>query len=315
MTRRLLQTIDCDYMLPGLAAAFLRVEGDEAAFVETNTSHAVPKLLAALAAAQLRPEQVRWVIVTHVHLDHAGGASALMKALPNATLLAHPRAARHLIDPSRLVASATQVYGAENFARLYGVIEPIDPARVRSLEDGASIELGSSSLQVFHTRGHANHHFVVFDSTSSSVFTGDTFGLVYPRLQRAKRFAFPSTSPTDYDGLEARKSIDRVLSLGAERAFLTHFGEVRDLLVIADQLRRWLDLSDALVREAAALPPAEREPLLRRRLAAALEQAALEAGLSLDDNDWRLLDLDLGLNAQGLAFAAGKPLPFTTIST
>ena len=92
-----LVTIDCDYVAPQLASAYLRVQGDEAAFVETNTALAVPKLLDALAREGLRPEQVRWVIVTHVHLDHAGGASALERACPNEKLLAHPRAARHLI--------------------------------------------------------------------------------------------------------------------------------------------------------------------------------------------------------------------------
>jgi glyoxylase-like metal-dependent hydrolase (beta-lactamase superfamily II) len=306
MHLRYTQTIDCDYIRPELAAAYLRVEGDEAAFLETNTSHAAPRLLAALAAANLRPEQVRWVIVTHVHLDHAGGSSALMKALPNATLLAHPRAARHLIDPSRLVASASQVYGAETFARLYGTIEPIDAARVRALDDGASVELGGVSLQVIYTRGHANHHFVVVDQAASSVFTGDTFGLVYPRLQRAGRFALPSTSPTDYDGTEARRSIDKVLDLGVERAFLTHFGEVCDLEVVAGQLRRWLDVSDALVQEAAGLASQEREELLRQRLAAEMDRAAAAVGLTLDDGDRELLALDLRLNAQGLAFAAGK---------
>src|SRR3954471_23425092 len=110
-----IHTIDCDYIYPRFAAAYLRVAGDEAAFVETNTSHAAPKLLAALASRGMRPEQVRWVIVTHVHLDHAGGAGAIMRACPNATLLAHPRAARHIVDPSKLVASATKVYGAERF--------------------------------------------------------------------------------------------------------------------------------------------------------------------------------------------------------
>src|SRR5690606_33155614 len=109
---------------------YLLIDGDEAAFVETNTSLAVPRMLDALAAQHLAPEQVRWVIITHVHLDHAGGASALLQACPNATLLAHPRAARHAIDPSRLVQSATSVYGAERFARLYGTIEPVEATRV-----------------------------------------------------------------------------------------------------------------------------------------------------------------------------------------
>src|SRR5262245_32932848 len=113
-------TIDCDYIRPRFAAAYLRVAGDEAAFVETDTAHAAPKLLAALAEQGLSPEAVRWVIVTHVHLDHAGGAGAVMRACPNATLLAHPRAARHLVDPSKLTASAIQVYGDARFRDLYG---------------------------------------------------------------------------------------------------------------------------------------------------------------------------------------------------
>lgn len=298
-------TIDCDYVMPGLAGAYLRVQGDEAAFIETNTSHAAPKLLAALRDAGLSPEQVRWVIVTHVHLDHAGGASALMKELPNATLLAHPRAARHLIDPSRLVASATQVYGAQRFAELYGTIDPIDAARVRALDDGASVELGGAPLRFLHTRGHANHHFVVVDPTLSTVYTGDTFGLVYPRLQRAGLLAFPSTSPTDFDAAEARRSIDLIASLGVDSARLTHLGEVRDIPGAAAQLHRWINLSESLVqtiREGRAPDPIE--PWLRAQLDA--EMARATSALSLDDTDRALLAFDLDLNAQGLAVAARK---------
>ena len=304
--RSFTRTIDCNYVLPQLAAAYLRVQGDEAAFIETNTSHAAPRLLEALAGAGLRPEQVRWVIVTHVHLDHAGGASALMKALPRATLLAHPRAARHLIDPSRLVASATQVYGADTFARLYGAIDPIDAARVRAMDDGAEVELGGERLQFFHTRGHANHHFIVVDRGASSVFTGDTFGLVYPHLQRAGRFAFPSTSPTEYDGAEARSSVDRVEKLGVDRAYLTHFGEVADLAEVGAQLRRWLERSDELVQQAASRAPGEREAFIRGHLAARMEEEAARVGLTFTAEDRKLLELDLDLNAQGLAFVAGK---------
>ncbi len=301
-----LLTIDCDYLHPAVAAAYLRVQGDEAAFVETNTAHAVPKLLAALAAEGLAPEQVRWVIVTHVHLDHAGGASALMRALPNATLLAHPRAARHLVDPAKLVASAEAVYGAAQFAQLYGKIEPIDASRVRSLEDGATVQLADASLRFLHTRGHANHHFVVHDPAREAVFTGDTFGLVYPRLQRAGRFAFPSTSPTDFDAALAHASVDLVRSLDARRACLTHFGEIEDLDAVAAQLHRWLDLSGELVDLALQLDPAAAEPTIRARLDEAMTRATGEAGLSLDAEDRALLELDLALNAQGLAHAAAK---------
>jgi glyoxylase-like metal-dependent hydrolase (beta-lactamase superfamily II) len=293
-------------MAPGVAAAYLRVQGDEAAFVETNTAHAVPKLLAALDQEGLAPEQVRWVIVTHVHLDHAGGASALMRALPNATLLAHPRAARHLVDPSKLVASALAVYGAAQFAKLYGTIEPIDADRVRSLDDGATVPLGDATLRFLHTRGHANHHFIVYDPAREAVFTGDTFGLVYPRLQRARRFAFPSTSPTDFDAALAHASVDIVRETGARRACLTHFGEIEDMDVVAAQLHRWLDLSGALVDLATELDPAAAEPTIRARLDEEMTRAAEASGVSLDQEDRALLELDLALNAQGLALAASK---------
>ncbi|RYE94387.1 MAG: MBL fold metallo-hydrolase [Myxococcales bacterium] len=303
-----LTTIDGDYVMPGLAATYLRVQGDEAAFIETCTSQSVPQMLAALAEAGLTPGQVRWVIVTHVHLDHAGGASALMQACPQAQLLAHPRAARHLIDPSRLVASARQVYGAEKFDRLYGAIEPIAAERVKTMEDGQEVQLGDAHLQFLHTRGHANHHFVVVDHARSTVFTGDTFGLVYPRLQRAGRLAYPSTSPTDFDVEAAHASIDRIVSLNMNSACLTHFGEIRDLDVVGGQLHRWLDLSERLVSQAAAAggDAAAMEARIRPELDRAMEQAAAEAGLALDADDRKLIAFDLALNAQGLAFAAHK---------
>ena len=301
-----LATIDSEYMQPGLAACYLRVQDGEAAFVETNTTHAVPKLLAALEREGLSPEQVRWVIVTHVHLDHAGGAAALMAACPKATLVAHPRAARHLIDPTKLVASASAVYGAARFEELYGTIGPIPEARVRIVEDGGSLALGSASLRFLHTRGHANHHFVVHDPARDTVYTGDSFGLVYPRLQRAGRFAFYTTSPTDFDPAAARESVDRILGLHTSTACPTHFGEVDALDTIGAQLHGWIDRSEALLEEAVQLPASEAEAHLHAGVASAMEEAARRAGLVLDAGDRALLALDIELNAQGLAFVAAK---------
>jgi len=304
MSHPRLRTIDSDYLGPGFAACYLRVQGDEAAFVETNTAHAVPRLLAALRDEGLDPKQVRWVIVTHAHLDHAGGASALLRACPEATLVAHPRAARHLIDPSRLVASAKSVYGEETFAKMYGTLDPIPAERVRTVEDGDTIDLGGATLRFLHTRGHANHHAVVHDPERRTVYTGDTFGLAYPRLQRAGRFAFASTSPTDFDADEARKSVDLVLALGTPTACLTHFGEMDQLGVMAEQLRRWIDRSQALFEKVPSLDPAQAEDVLAKELTAAMQQEADAVGLSLDQDDWKLLDMDIRLNAQGLVFAA-----------
>lgn len=301
-------TVDCD-ILPAFTACYLRIAGDECAFIESHTAHAVPKLMAALAAAGKKPEQVRWVVVTHAHLDHAAGASALLAQCPNAMLLAHPRAARHLIDPSKLVASATSVYGPERFAKLYGRIDPIPKERVRALEDGESFMLGDATLRVHHTTGHAKHHFIVDDPAVSTVYTGDTFGLVYPALQKnGKRFAIPSTSPTDFDPGDARKSIDKVLSLGEQAACLTHYDEVKDQHEVASQLRAWIDKSEAWLEEAAKsdAPVAELEAGIASKLRAAIDEDTRARGLPFGDEDWKMLDLDIQLNAQGIAFVADR---------
>lgn len=302
------RTIDCEYVMPQLAASYLREEGGEVAFIEANTTHAVPRLLAALAKEGLAPEAVKYVIVTHVHLDHAGGASALMRACPNATLLAHPRAARHLIDPTRLVASARHVYGEEAFERLYGTIEAIDAARVRSLEDGERVTLGGAPLHFLHTRGHANHHFVVHDEAKQVVYTGDAFGLVYPAMQRAKRFAYPSTSPTDFDGAAAIASVKKIVDLKPRAVALTHFGMFEDVQAIADQLIHWLELSTRLAEQGAK--SGDEAGTLEQRFKWQLDQefelAASRSGLKLTEADRQLIRFDSELNGQGLAVAAVK---------
>ncbi len=300
-------TIDCD-ILPKFTAAYLRVAGEECAFIETHTAHAVPRLLEALAAHGKKPEDVRYVVVTHVHLDHAGGAGVLLAKCPNATLLAHPRAARHLVDPSRLIASATSVYGAARFAELYGTIEPIPQERVRPLDDGATFELGGATLRVHHTEGHAKHHFVVDDPAASSVYTGDAFGLVYPALQRGVRFAIPSTSPTDFDPAKAHESIDRIVALGEKAACLTHYDAVTDLAEVASQLHAWIDRSARWLDEAAASsePVAEMTARIQDELRAAIAEDTSRRGLALGEADWKLLALDIELNAQGIAYVANK---------
>lgn len=299
------RTLDCDYLGPKFAAAFLRVSGAEAAFVECNTSIAVPILLAALAAENRSPADVRWIVVTHVHLDHAGGAGVLAAACPQATVLAHPAAARHLRDPSKLIASAREVYGAERFAALYGEIVPVPAERVRELADGESVDFGRGTLRVHHTRGHAKHHFVVEDDATDTVFTGDTFGLAYPALQRAGTFAYPSTSPAGFEADEARRSIDRVLALGRKTVCLTHYGAYEDQSGIAEQLLPWIDLSEQLLEVARAKGPSA-EPEVREALRARMAENATARGLSLTAGDWEILKQDLDLNAQGLVAVAGR---------
>lgn len=301
MTRHARTTIDAD-VTPRFTACYLRTAGSECAFVEAHTAHALPRLLAALEAAGRRPEDVRYVIVTHAHLDHAAGAGALLAACPKAILLAHPRTARHMIDPSKLVQGATAVYGAERFAKLYGTIQPIPAARVRALADGEAFELGGATLTAWHTSGHAFHHMIVDDPAVESVYTGDTFGLVYPALQAHGRFALPSTSPTGFDAGEARRSLDKVLSLGERSVCPTHYDGWEDGAAIGAQVRRFVDRADAWVEDGAR--GGEDAAALEARFAAAWWAAIAEEAPAFGDAERALLALDVELNAQGLAHAA-----------
>ncbi len=301
-------TLDAHYLgHEGFTATYLVREGDRAAFVETATAHAVPRMLDALRAQGLTPEQVDYVIITHVHLDHAGGAAALMQACPNATLLAHPRAAKHAIDPSKLVASAQQVYGEAQFASLYGTVDPIPADRVRTMDDDQVLHWGERSLTFLHTRGHANHHFCVHDSATNAIFTGDSFGLVYPVLQHRGLFTLPSTSPTDFDGEAAQASLKRIVATGAQRAYLTHFGPVDDLDAVASRLHSQLDRYRAIVDDAFAsdLDGAPLDAFCAQRVNAVFDDLLAEHGLD-DPTTRTILQTDMTLNAQGMVFAVKK---------
>ena len=173
--------IDTGFHRDRYDAAYLVVEGGRAATIDTGTAHAVPRLLAALAAAGLAPSAVDFVIPTHVHLDHAGGVGQLMQALPRAQVIVHPRGARHLVDPAALWEGALAVYGQAQMDRAYGRLEPVPAERVRVTADGETIALAGRPLVFAHTPGHALHHHCIWDARSSGGwFTGDNFGMALP---------------------------------------------------------------------------------------------------------------------------------------
>ncbi len=303
-------TIDSHYLgRPEFAAVYLLIDGDRAIFFDNNTNAAVPRQLAALQGHGLQPEQVEYLIITHVHLDHAGGTSAMARACRNATILAHPRAAPHIIDPSRLVASASAVYGADEFQRLYGSIEGVAAERVRVMGDEEVLDFGSRQLRFLHTRGHANHHCCIVDSGSDAIIAGDAFGLVYPALQGAGTFAFPSTSPTDFEPELARQSVQRLVDEKPECIYPTHYGAVTDIAAAAGQLIRHLDFAERLRDQAETSDLADEalEGYCRTRLLDYFRGLLDAQGtLGRDPNTEALIGLDIDLNAQGIAFAANK---------
>jgi len=300
--------VDCFYSRPEFAGAYLLQEDQEGLFIENNTVHALGFLLEALSKRGLTPHQVKFLIVTHIHLDHAGGSSALMKACPNAVLLAHPKAAPHLVDPTKLVKSAKQVYGEKAFQELYGTIEPIDASRVRVMQDGEQLLWGSRKLTFIHTRGHANHHFCVFDSASEGVFTGDSFGLAYPALQKRGLFIFPSTSPTDFDPGLARQSIQKIRNLNPKHVYLTHYGAVEKVHEAAQQLLMHLDRVEALLEQAvgSSLKDEQLDAYCEKELQFYFSKELDLRGLGSDPFVWQLIQNDLKLNASGIAHVARK---------
>jgi glyoxylase-like metal-dependent hydrolase (beta-lactamase superfamily II) len=230
--------VDCEYLYPGHAASHIIVDGGRAAFVDVGTNASVPYLLAALAQLRVPRAAVDYVLLTHVHLDHAGGAGRLMAALPHAQAVLHPRGAPHMTDPSRLIAGSKAVYGEERFAQLYGELVPIPAARVRVVEDGEQLRLGARELTLLHTRGHAEHHYVVVDEAHASIFSGDTFGISYRALDTARgAFILPATVPTQFDPVQHLASVDRMLACQPESIYLMHFSRVTQVPRLGEMLK------------------------------------------------------------------------------
>ncbi|NUM54972.1 MAG: MBL fold metallo-hydrolase [Candidatus Hydrogenedentes bacterium] len=303
-------TIDCHYGGEGYTSAYLVVENGRAAFVDTNTAHALPYLLGALDAAGIARDAVDYVIVTHIHLDHAGGAAPLMKACPNATLICHPRAARHLANPRRLVAAVKQIYGDEVFDRLYGTIEPIEESRIRSVADDETMAFGARTLRFVHTLGHASHHICIHDSGSNGVFTGDSFGLYYEwmTVDPERPFIMCLSTPTEFDALEARRSVERLLALNAERAYAGHFGELRGMRTAAPTLLYTIDAFERIQHDASEtdLDDSGLLHFCQERVERVAWEVCRRCGVEPAQQHQVRLAGDVLINARGLAHNAHK---------
>jgi hydroxyacylglutathione hydrolase len=282
-------------------AIHLLVEGGRAAVIDTGTAHAVPHVMAALEARGVAPAQVDFVILTHVHLDHAGAAGQLMARFPNARLTVHPRGARHIVDPSRLLAATVAIYGLEQTRRIYGEILPVARERVIETPEGATLRLAGRELLFLDAPGHARHHVVVRDAATGHVFAGDTFGLSYRELdQDGRQYSFPTTSPSQFDPPALHRSIDRMLSFAPGALYVTHFGRLTNLTVLADDLHRLID-AHAELGERHRRAGAERKRLLMEGVSSLVLAERERQGWRLpSEKVLEVFALDIELNAQGL---------------
>lgn len=302
--------IDTGFQRPRFDAAYLIVENGRAAFVDTGTNHAVPRLLAALAALGLAPEAVDWVIPTHVHLDHAGGVGLLMQSLPKARALVHPRGLRHMVDPKALWLGALAVYGEEEMQRSYGKLVPVPAERAEASHDEQLLMLAGRPLRLIDSPGHARHHHAIWDERSRSWFTGDTFGLSYRAFDvDGRAWVLPTSTPVQFEPDALKATVARLLAAGPVAMQVTHYGRIG---CSVDEVKRlaalMLDQVDEMVALAESLRAA---PDRHERLKAGLLDdylARLRAhghAAGADAADW--LSLDAELNAQGLEVWLDRP--------
>jgi glyoxylase-like metal-dependent hydrolase (beta-lactamase superfamily II) len=248
------------------------VEADEPALVETGPTTSVPAVLNGLSALGIGAADLAHIIVTHIHLDHAGGAGALAPHFPGATVWVHERGAPHLADPGKLVASAARIYGEEALREMFGPVEPIPRERLRSLTDGDTVPLGDRAIEAIYTPGHASHHVCLLDDATQSIFVGDALGVFLPDV----RILRPATPPPEFDLELAVESIERVAERRPSRLLFSHFGpteEVTDICRLATQrIKGWADIVDQALTKTEDVVEVVR--ILRERTADEMGPAA-----------------------------------------
>lgn len=292
--------IDTEYARPLQDASHLIVEGGRAAFVDTGTNDSVPLLIDALHQQGLNVADVEFVFLTHIHLDHAGGAGKLMQQLPEARCVVHPRGARHMMDPTRLIAGTEAVYGVDKTRQMYGEIQAIDESRVLISGDEQWFDLNGRKMQALYTEGHALHHYCLNDPISRGVFTGDSFGVSYRELDTAAgEMIFPTSTPTHFDPDAAHVSVDRIMGCNPKQLYLTHYSRVRDLDRLAADMHAGIDAYVTMAMDnkdaddlQAAIEPSMSDYLTARARAHGFEgnNAALQS----------ILEVDVRLNTMGL---------------
>ena len=275
-----------------VTSAYL-VAADEPALVETGPQTSSKAVLRGLQALGYGPADLAHIVVTHIHLDHAGGVGTIARRFSNATVWVSERGAPHLADPSRLVASTERTYGAERMRQMFGSVEPVAAERLHAIEDGDEIALGGRTLGVMYTPGHASHHVALHDSATGAVFAGDALGVHLPDVGVLR----PATPPPDFDPALACESIERIRGRG-DLLLLSHFGPVQEVDHICElATKRIRDWSEDVRAALAVGDDLDRiVTLLERRGAGEYHE---DSGEPIDMERYDLLS-SIRMNAMGM---------------
>ena len=294
---------DANYIRNKFAAIHFINQNNKLLIVDTATNHSAKRFLNTLHSMNISPESVEWIVLTHVHLDHAGGAGLLMKMCPNARLAVHPRGVRHMVNPEKLWASVISVYGKEEAEKQYGQLIPVDENRVFAVDEGEVIRFENRRLQIFDAPGHANHHIVIFDEESKSFFTGDAFGIAYPELASEDgEFIFISSTPTQFEPVKFSTTIKKIMGQKPKSCFLTHFSKIMNIEKNGYELLKQID-EYVMITQQVRNNHENQQERIRAKLFELLFKKAKKVNLNISKREFgNLLSLDLSLNAQGLEY-------------
>ncbi|MFC0301337.1 MBL fold metallo-hydrolase [Virgibacillus soli] len=275
------------------------IKEEQLTLIETGPSPSVPYIKQGLADLGYSLDEVKYIIVTHIHLDHAGGAGVLLKQCPQAKVVVHPRGKRHLADPSKLIAGARAIYG-DRFAEFFDPIEPIPEDRLLTKDEGDTLEISPTcTLKFLNTPGHARHHFSIYDSVSNGVFTGDTVGVRYDQLIKdGVELFLPSTSPNHFDPEAMHDSIDRMLRMKLDRVYFGHYGMTEKPEEAMMQVKKWLDL---FVEEGEQVMAENLGyDVLSSRIQTHIKKYLEERGIPDKHEVYMLINLDMDVSSLGM---------------
>jgi glyoxylase-like metal-dependent hydrolase (beta-lactamase superfamily II) len=275
------------------------IREEKVTLIDTGSAPSVPYILHGLEKLDIRPDEIERIVLTHIHLDHAGAAGLLLQSFPNAKVVVHPKGLRHMVDPSRLIAGAREVYG-ERFDTLFNPILPIPEDRIFAMSDGDLLEIGGARvLRFLDTPGHASHHFSIHDSRSNGMFTGDTIGMYYPAFEAGEApFYLPVTTPSQFDPAAMLTSLEKIRAVAPSAIFFGHFGRSEQPSEAYEQLRRWLPVYVKAGERAYAQGIGEAE--LADRLFREIEERCAAEKITLNARTWSVIRMDLPASAMGL---------------
>jgi glyoxylase-like metal-dependent hydrolase (beta-lactamase superfamily II) len=297
--RYLIDTFDLG--IANRTGAYVLKEGKKV-LIDPSSSPSVQHVLSGLNKLNIKPEEIDYIIVTHIHLDHAGSVGLLLSHCSNAKVIVHNKGAKHLVNPVKLIAGAKAVY-KEKFDKLFNPIVPVPEEKIMIMNDHESLKLSEDcSLTFYNSPGHANHHLSIWDSRTKGIYCGDTLGVYYSTYHQTK-LLLPSTSPNQFNPEAMLASATFIESLNPLYIYFGHFGGTDEVSLVFEQLRSWLPIFLECAKSISSFKETSLENEVEDLTILLFEKVSdylQKINCTIDDDFKELLLLDLNVCAMGL---------------